>query len=129
MPCYKTCVGKNIRQYRTEIAITTKELNMTDNEIIKNTAALLAKEQSIEKIYLISNKISTSGELTSFKLALIVNDSVKSISELECRLYMETDSELPYDIVLYKTSEWDELKDEIGTFAWKINNSGVLIYG
>lgn len=102
---------------------------MTDNEIIKNTAALLAKEQSIEKIYLISNKVSTSGELTSFKLALIVNDSVKSISELECRLYMETDSELPYDIVLYKTSEWDELKDEIGTFAWKINNSGVLIYG
>ncbi|MGN1480895.1 hypothetical protein [Porcipelethomonas sp.] len=81
------------------------------------------------RIYLISNKINTDGELTSFKLALIVDDQVKNSSELECRLYLNIDCELPFDIVIYREEEFDSLKNEIGTFAWKINNSGTVLYG
>ena len=68
-------------------------------------------------------------QLTSFKIALVVDNSITSVSELECRLYLNIDSELPFDIVIYREEEFEELKNEIGTFAWKINNSGTVLYG
>lgn len=103
---------------------------MIDNNDIKDVVSQLTEKcGEVETIYLFSNKISTSGELISFKLSIIVSDAVESISELECRMYMEVDCDKPYDLVLYKRSEYEKLKNEIGTFAWKIENSGTVLYG
>jgi hypothetical protein len=101
---------------------------MIDTTKIRNIADVIVKICSPLKIYLISNKVNISGEVTSFKLCLIVADSVHSVSELECHLYMTIDSDIPFDLVIYKESEWNDLKDDIGTFAWKINNTGTLLY-
>ncbi|MDO5560413.1 MAG: hypothetical protein Q4F95_12570 [Oscillospiraceae bacterium] len=102
---------------------------MVDNDIILGVSEEIQKLCRPTAIILISNKINTSEELVSFKLLVIVDDSCASTSELECAMYMKIDSDVPFDLVLYKQSEWDCLKNEIGTFAWKINNSGVYIYG
>lgn len=103
---------------------------MKDNPHIQELVNNIAEHcDELIRIYLISNKINTQGELTSFKLALIVNDKVKSCSELECRLYLNIDCELSFDIVIYREKEFNQLKNEIGTFAWKINNSGTALYG
>lgn len=103
---------------------------MKDNQIIKDVSALLRKScDKIKKIFLISFKVDNDSELKSFKLALILDDSAGNLPELECQLYLEVDCELPFDLVIYHESEFDRLKDEIGTFAWKINNSGAEIYG
>ncbi len=102
---------------------------MSENEFIKKTASEIYDICSPINIILVSNKINTAGEIVSFKLAVIVTDQTESISELECSLYMKVDSEIPYDLVLYKVSEWDKLKTEIGTFAWKIYNTGAYLYG
>ncbi len=101
---------------------------MIDTSKIKVIADEIVAICSPLKIFLISNKVSRTGEITSFKLCLIVADSVPSVSELECSLYMGIDSDLPFDLVIYKKSEWNDLKDDIGTFAWKINNTGTLLY-
>ena len=95
---------------------------MNENEFIKNVADEIQKNCTPLNIILVS-------DVVSFKLAIIVDDNTASISELECQLYMKVDSEIPYDLVLYKQSEWDSLRTEIGTFAWKIYNTGVYIYG
>ncbi len=103
---------------------------MTENPIIKNTAQLLKKScAEIKKLFLISFKVNNDSELTSFKLALILDDNTNNLPELECRLYLEVDCELPFDLVIYRESEFNKLKEEIGTFAWKIVNSGAEIYG
>lgn len=102
---------------------------MSDNESIKNIASEIQKLCSPVSIILVSNKVDINGDVVSFKLALVVNDDTPSISELECSLYMQIDSDIPYDLVLYKISEWDKLKTEIGTFAWKIFNTGAYLYG
>lgn len=103
---------------------------MKENDVIKNTAQLLKKScGEIKKIFLISYKVNNDAELTSFKLALILDDIAENLPELECRLYLEVDCELPFDLVIYKESEFERLKSEIGTFAWKIENSGAEIYG
>lgn len=103
---------------------------MKDNPIICNTAKQLKKScADIKKIFLISFKVDNESELTSFKLALILDDDTQNLPELECRLYLEVDCELPFDLVIYREGEFDRLKNEIGTFAWKIENSGAEIYG
>ncbi|MBE6841263.1 MAG: hypothetical protein E7510_00335 [Ruminococcus sp.] len=102
---------------------------MSENEFIKNAASEIHQICDPINIILVSNKINTAGEIVSFKLAVIVKDDTASISELECSLYMKVDSEIPYDLVLYTVSEWDKLKNEIGTFAWKIYNTGAYLYG
>lgn len=103
---------------------------MTENAVIVNTAKLLRQScEHIRKIFLISFKVDNDSELTSFKLALILDDNASNLPEMECRLYLEVDCELPFDLVIYRESEFDRLKKEIGTFAWKIDNSGAEING
>ena len=82
------------------------------------------------KVYLISHKTNhATGELRSFKLALIVRDDTPNISELECFLYTAVDCDYPYDLVLYKETEWDTLSNDPCTFAWSIANTGEVLYG
>ena len=82
------------------------------------------------RIYLISHKTNhATNQLASFKLALIVPDDTKSISELECYLYTAVDSDCPYDLVLYKESEWNPLSEDPRTFAWSIKEDGSVLYG
>lgn len=102
---------------------------MKDNPIINDIAEKIAEKCSPEKIILISYKTNNYSELTSFKLALIVSDDVESMPELECSLYMDIDSDIPFDLVFYTVSEWNSLKDSEGTFAWKIKNTGAVLYG
>ena len=89
---------------------------MKDNPYIKKLVNNIAEHcNELKKVYLISNKIN--------------NNSVENNSELECRLYLNIDCELPFDLVIYREDEFNKLKCEIGTFAWKINNSGTVLYG
>jgi hypothetical protein len=94
---------------------------MRENPLINSIAKRIAEKCSPHKIILISYKTNNYSELTSFKLALIVDDSTESMPELECSLYMDIDSDIPFDLVFY-------LKDNEGTFAWKINNTGAVLY-
>jgi hypothetical protein len=107
-----------------------KGVRMKDNIYITQLVKSISEHcPELQRVYLISNKINTVGELTSFKLALIVNNRIQSSSELECRLYLNIDCELPFDLVIYREDEFKSLREQIGTFAWKINNSGTVLYG
>lgn len=101
---------------------------MVENAVIDYVVKKIVRYTSPEKIYLISHKVNISGDLTGFKLCIILADDSQSISETEYNLYMKIDSEIPFDLVLYKHSEWEELKDDIGSFAWKIFNTGTVVY-
>ena len=96
---------------------------------IKQTADAIAKLGKPLRIYLISHKTNhATGELISFKLALIVPDDTVNISELECFLYTAVDCNYPYDLVLYKQSEWETLSQDPRTFAWSIRETGGVLY-
>lgn len=81
-----------------------------------------------EKVILVSNKFNTRQELISFKLCIVVND-VLSTAELEGQLYLKTDCPIPFDIIIYNKSEWEDLIEDFGSFAEKVNSTGVVIYG
>lgn len=96
-------------------------------DIITDFLAEIVKIALPLKAFLVSKKISTKGELVSFKLALIVED-VPSTAELEGELYMKCDCSVPCDILIYNRTEWEELTTDYGTFAWHINTSGEVLY-
>lgn len=96
---------------------------------IQTVADTIGSKYNPKGIVLISKKIDNQGELTSFKVAVLVSDDISSISELECKIYIDVDSEIPYDIVIYRVSEWLYLKEDTSTFAYKIYSQGVWLYG
>lgn len=97
---------------------------------IKATADELAALGKPLRIYLISHKSNhATGELISFKLALVVRDDTANLSELECFLYTAVDCDYPYDLVLYRQSEWDTLSQDPRTFAWSIRETGCILHG
>ena len=103
---------------------------MKDNKFIKELVQKLVDfRHEITRIYLISVKVGTSGNLKSFKLGLIVDDCIKSTSELAASIYFNIDSELPFDIVIYTQTEFYKLNKDVGTFAYKIVEAGTVLYG
>lgn len=96
--------------------------------IISEVADEIIRACAPVKILLMSNKYNTRRELTSFKLCIVVND-VPSTAELEGELYMQTDSPVPFDILIYNRSQWEELVEEEDTFAAKVERTGVVLYG
>ncbi len=102
---------------------------MSENELINSVASEIVNACDPLNIIIVSNKVNFEGSIVSFKLAVVVKDDTGSIPELEQQLYMKIDCEIPFDIILYKQSEWTTLAKEIGTFAWKFYNTGVYIYG
>lgn len=80
-----------------------------------------------EKIYLFSNKRGGVGKSAGFKLGVIVEHG--DLQELERQIYLQVDSEVPFDIVLYTPEIWAELLDRKGSFAQRIIAHGVEVYG
>lgn len=79
------------------------------------------------KIILFSKKYNVEGELTSFKLCVVVKDDVDT-DEVECTLYLQLECENPFDVIIYKESEWNTIALEEDSFAAKIQRSGAVLY-
>jgi membrane glycosyltransferase len=102
---------------------------MEMEQTIKDVADSVKGLSHAEKIILISRKFNTGNELTGFKLCVIVGDEVESLSELEAKLYMTIECEIPFDLVMYQKSKWNSMRKDTGSFAWKICDIGTVIYG
>lgn len=79
------------------------------------------------KIYLFSNKRGGVGKTAGFKLCVILDCA--DIAEAERGIYLGIDCEVPFDVVLYTPSTWEELCERKGSFAQRILKNGVLLYG
>jgi len=101
---------------------------MKDNPIIKSVVEDVAKCCSPVCIYLATKKQNIKGELTAFKLLVVVND-VKNVTKIESDIYMSVDCEIPYDVIVYNNSVWENLIDDYGTFAHTVWENGDRLYG
>lgn len=80
-----------------------------------------------KKIYLFTQKFSPAGETLSFKLCVVGDFKDKEAAEKE--MYLEIDSEIPFDLVLYTQKEWNQLLEVKTSFARKIFLTGTVVYG
>lgn len=101
---------------------------MSVNPIIKETAEDIIKICSPLQIFLVSHKTNSKGELSSFKLCIVVSDDYSNHAELETKILLETDCPVPCDIIVYNITDWNECLDDDFSFAYRIENEGNIIY-
>lgn len=87
----------------------------------------IAEKFHPEKIYLFSNKRADAGKTAGFKLCVVVD--CNDIEKIERQIYLEVDSEVPYDIIIHSAANFEELCGRKGSFVQKIVKNGVLVYG
>ncbi|MDR3552096.1 MAG: hypothetical protein P4L75_03130 [Clostridia bacterium] len=79
-----------------------------------------------QMIILFNFKRNLSGEAGSFKLCLVMDSS--DTKEAERRVYLEVESEIPYDVLIYTPVEWEKLSAEEHSFAHRIKEKGTVLY-
>lgn len=78
-------------------------------------------------IYLVSRKTSTAGNITSFKVCVVVEDSVLP-EQAETKLLLKTECSVPCDFIVYNISDWDECAGDDCSFAYRVENGGERLY-
>ena len=79
-----------------------------------------------ETILLVSRKEAVDGSLTAVKLCVVIGEG--DPDAVERRLYMDLDSDLPYDVLVYTRGEWDRLAEDAASFASRIRKTGRVLY-
>lgn len=90
---------------------------------VEEIVTLLAPEQ----IYLYNQRFSAAGATTGFKLCVVGTFVNKEAAERE--IYLNIDSDVPFDVLLYTPEEWTQLCRCPDSFAHKICQTGIRIYG
>ena len=96
-------------------------------ETIRSVVDQIARLAAPEAIYLFGNKRGERGKTTGFKLLVVAEHQSREQAERE--LYLKIDCEVPFDVVVYSPEEFASLRGQEGSFARKIAETGVMLYG
>lgn len=97
------------------------------NANIKNVCDEIVKNFDPKKVILYNMKRSVGEEINGFKICVIVDTS--SRLDTEKHIYLDIDSDIPFDVLVYTPVEWDKLLNEKNSFACRIIKEGTYIYG
>lgn len=97
---------------------------MNHDILIQNVVNEIVQLFSPKRIYLFSQKINIQGSVTSFKL-VIVSEHADS---LEHDIYLQVDSPIPFDVVVYTPEEWESLSQTEHSFASRVKKNGEILY-
>lgn len=87
----------------------------------------IARKFSPQEIILFSCKRTVTGEIASFKICVVMETPDRR--EAERQIYLQVDSECPYDALVYTPAEWKKHTVELHSFAHSINEKGTVVYG
>lgn len=99
---------------------------MAENPAITRLCGQLQRQYHPQKILVFHQKSGGAGEVTSFKVCLVVD--TPDVMQLEREIYLSVESEIPFDVLVYTPAEWERLKKEAGSFASHINESGAVYH-
>ena len=101
---------------------------MKDIPVIKDMVEDIVKICDPLQIFLVSAKKNSKGEITRFKLCIVVGDQYENHTDLETEILVNTDCPVPCDILVYNISDWNECLDDDFSFAYRIDNEGNVLY-
>lgn len=99
---------------------------MRENPIVNAVCREIVELFQPEKVILFSCKYSLEDEVTSFKLIVVAKNED---GRLEHDIYMAVDCDIPYDVVVYTPESWEELRGVPHSFAGRVDQNGVVLYG
>lgn len=78
-------------------------------------------------VYLVSSKRNIKGEVTSFKLCVVVGDD-ETPEMVETRLLLRTECDVPCDFIVYNLTDWTDCASDDCSFAYRVENGGEKLY-
>jgi hypothetical protein len=99
---------------------------MDSDEMLNRLRDDIIRISDPKELLLFSHKQSPSGDLCSVKLCVIIcgGDSRR----MEHKLYVEVESDLSFDVLVYTESEWEKLLENRMSFAARIKKTGRVLY-
>lgn len=88
---------------------------------------IVSKYSPVKMILFGSQSKGTATKKSDIDLCIIKNTDNKKA--LLADIYLNIESDLPVDILLYTETEWNNCVNDSTSFAHLINSKGVLIYG
>ena len=99
----------------------TKEIKEILNDIISLV--------SPKKVYVYGAKYTVNNSrVKSVDFCVIINDDKIDTGEVEKKLYLGIDSDLLFNVLVFKESDFNELLSDSFTFASRIMAKGYLAY-
>ncbi len=96
-------------------------------EDVKNILNAILKICDPVSVIMYGEKKDVSSNMVkSVDLCLIVEDYPKD--ELLKKIYVEVESDIPYNILIYTANEWEEMTGDPLTYASRIQEKGTVIY-
>jgi hypothetical protein len=81
-----------------------------------------------QKVILFSRKNAPSGDVTSFKLCVILSKDAPDKAAVEREVYLRSDSDVPFDLLFYTADEWAQNMEQSESFAANIARFGKVLY-
>jgi hypothetical protein len=104
----------------------TEADNFVRSQALTDVVSKIADLCAPDQIYLYNQRINSKNEVSSFKLCVVADVADKFAAEHD--IYLEIDSDIPFDVLIYTTQEWEELTRISTTFAYKISQTGVVVF-
>ena len=96
------------------------------DKTIESVCRQIVEKFSPERIILFSRKNSPSNVLSSFQLRVIIDGGDPDMTEHD--IYMDIDCAVPFDALVYTSSDFDGLSGRSGSFARRIAEEGSVLY-
>ena len=100
---------------------------MLTDPIINQLCKKLDEQFHPQKILIFHCKRNGSGDLSSFKICMIID--TPNILQLEREVYLAVECEIPFDILVYTPQEWEKLSQDAESYAAQILKNGVVYHG
>ncbi len=97
-------------------------------EKITELVSEIVEKYSPLQIFMISKKTDKNGDITTFKICAILKDEYENRAEIEGKILVNSDVEIPFDVIIYNISDWNELLLDDCSFAYRIDNEGEVLY-
>jgi len=98
-----------------------------DKEKLQEFVSAIRKKVDASRIILYNQRVNFQGEITSFKLCVIIKSG--DTDQVEKGIYLCCDSPVPYDVLVYTQEVWDKIASRPLSFASKIERTGQVLYG
>ncbi|MDD2362436.1 MAG: hypothetical protein PHH84_05695 [Oscillospiraceae bacterium] len=81
---------------------------------------------SPREIILFSEKHNPEGVMSSVKLCAVISEG--DSRQIEHMIYVNLESDLPFDVLVYTVDEWERLLKNKMSFASQIRRTGRVLY-
>lgn len=96
------------------------------NELMRIRDEIISHSHPEKIILYGEKKMVSSGKTGEAKFCLVVDTADKEA--FEKKLYLEIDSEVSFDLIVYTPDEWERLREDPQSYASRILEKGTILY-